>query len=60
MLLSQAGSSALSYDARLIPRDLLEREAKELGDSIRQTAAMMFGISANEQANQRMRLVGAL
>ena len=58
VLLSKAAGSALSYDARLIPNELPESASIALEDKIRQAAAAMFGISENEQANQRMRLMG--
>ena len=58
MSLSNAAGSALSYDARLIPSEVLECESTDLEVRIRRAAAMMFGMSGNEQAHQRMRPMG--
>ena len=59
-LLARAAAAALTYDARLVPRETLEITSKELERHIHGAVCGLLGDELDEHAMRRMVLPGAL
>ena len=59
-LLAKAATMALTYDARLVPRDTLEITSRGLERHICEAVAWLLGGELDEQAMKRLALPGAL
>ena len=59
-LLARAATAALTYDARLVPRETLEITSKELERHICEAVTGLLGGELGEHAVRRLMLPGAL